>query len=90
MMTITELQQRYAAHPNVEAMSGLLKNPSVRTLSVVDYVLLLLHCFRPCWCSVENFLLFLFWAIWKRRDISTMTLRRCWGQIKSCFPFFIS
>lgn len=32
MMTITELQQRYAAHPNVEAMSGLLKNPSVRTL----------------------------------------------------------
>ncbi|WP_418460122.1 transcription-repair coupling factor [Bacteroides sp.] len=31
-MTITELQQRYAAHPNVEAMSGLLKNPSVRTL----------------------------------------------------------
>ena len=59
MMTITELQQRYAAHPNVEAMSGLLKNPSV--------------------------LLFLFWAIWKRRDISTMTLRRCWGQIKSCF-----
>lgn len=32
MMTITELQQRYAAHPNVEAMSGLLKTPSVRTL----------------------------------------------------------
>ena len=32
MMTITELQQRYAAHPNVEAMSGLLKKPSVRTL----------------------------------------------------------
>ena len=32
MMTITELQQRYATHPNVEAISGLLKNPSVRTL----------------------------------------------------------
>ena len=32
MMTITELQQRYAAHPNAEAMRGLLKNPSVRTL----------------------------------------------------------
>ncbi|WP_289124893.1 transcription-repair coupling factor [uncultured Bacteroides sp.] len=31
-MTITELQQRYATHPNVEAISGLLKNPSVRTL----------------------------------------------------------
>ena len=32
MMTITELQQRYATHSNVEAISGLLKDPSVRTL----------------------------------------------------------
>ena len=31
-MIITELQQLYAAHPNVGVMSSLLKNPSVRTL----------------------------------------------------------
>lgn len=31
-MTITELQHLYAAHPNVEGMSRLLENPSVRHL----------------------------------------------------------
>lgn len=31
-MTLTELQHLYAAHPNVEGMSRLLENPSVRHL----------------------------------------------------------
>ncbi len=72
MMTITELQQRYATHSNVEAISGLLKDPSVRTLFCGGCVPLPLHCFHPCWCNAESFLLFLFWAIWKRQDIFTM------------------
>ena len=31
-MTITELQQIYAAHPNVEAIGKLLKNTSIQHL----------------------------------------------------------
>lgn len=32
MMTITQLQQIYATHPNVDATHSLLDNPSIRTL----------------------------------------------------------
>lgn len=31
-MTVTELQRQYATHPNVEAMSGLFKNLSIRSI----------------------------------------------------------
>ena len=31
-MTLTELQQRYASHPNTEAALSILKRPDVRHL----------------------------------------------------------
>lgn len=44
-MTITELQQQYAAHPNMAVMKRLLKDTSVQTVFVEDCVHLLLLFF---------------------------------------------
>lgn len=44
-MTITELQQLYAAHPNMAMMKRLLKDTSVQTIFVEDYMRLLLRFF---------------------------------------------
>ena len=67
-MTITELQQLYAAHPNMAVMKRLLKDTSVQTIFFVeDYMRLLLRFFLLYWCRREVVLLSLFWAIWRKR-----------------------
>lgn len=72
-MIITELQQLYATHPNVEGMCKLLRMiPSVISIAVAC-VPLPPHCFHPCWCNGRNVRLSLSSVIWKRRDISTTT-----------------
>lgn len=48
-MTITELQQRYAAHPNTAVMERLLKDVSVQTIFAGGCVLLPLPYFLPYW-----------------------------------------
>lgn len=72
-MTITELQQLYAAHPNMAMMKRLLKDTSVQTIFVEDYMRLLLRFFLLYWCRREVVLLSLFWAIWRKRGIFITT-----------------
>lgn len=48
-MTITELQQQYAAHPNMAVMKRLLKDTSVQTVFAEDCVHLLLLFFLLYW-----------------------------------------
>ena len=72
MMTITELQQRYATHSNVEAISGLLKDPSVRTLFCGGLCASAASLFSSVLVQRGEFPFVLFWAIWKRQDIFTM------------------
>ncbi len=50
-MTITELQQQYAAHPNTAVMKRLLKDTSVQTVFVEDCMRLLLPFFLLYWCK---------------------------------------
>lgn len=58
-MTITELQQQYAVHPNVTAMNRLLKDVSVKHIFVGDCVHLPLRFSFLYWCGKRPVRLFL-------------------------------
>ena len=72
-MTITELQQLYAAHPNMAVMKRLLKDTSVQTIFVEDYMRLLLRFFSSILVQEGGCPLSLFWAIWRKRGIFITT-----------------
>ena len=69
-MTITELQQLYAAHPNMAMMKRLLKDTSVQTIFCGGLYASAASLFSSILVVV---LLSLFWAIWRKRGIFITT-----------------
>lgn len=74
-MTITELQQLYAAHPNMAVMKRLLKDTSVQTIFCGGLYASAASLFSSILVPVrrEVVLLSLFWAIWRKRGIFITT-----------------